>query len=238
MTPIKIAAIIQARMSSTRFPGKVLCEVKGKPLLGYLLERLRKSKDLDRILVGTSVDSSDEPIVKFCQAEGVECYRGPLDNVSKRFLEMIHIYRLDSFVRISADSPFLDAQLVDEAVGIFQKGSYDMVTNVHPRSFPKGESVEVLRSDVFSRSYSEMKEAEEFEHVTSFFYKNAEGYKIFNLSLPSGDYSKVNLSVDTQDDFEVFDKILGQMTRPFSDYGWKEIVGLYERCRPALRVSV
>lgn len=238
MTSRKTTAIIQARMSSRRFPGKVLRETKGRPLLAYLVDRLGKSEVLGRILVGTSRDPSDDPIARFCQSGGIECYRGPLENVAKRFLEMIQTYDLDSFVRISADSPLLDPHLVDEAVGVFHEGNHEIVTNVFQRSFPKGESVEVLRSDLFKQGYLEMKSAEDFEHVTSFFYKNAGCYKIFNLLSPFGDYSKVNLSVDTQDDFEMFGKICEQMSRPFVDYGWKEIVDLYERCRLAARVSV
>src|SRR3989338_2994155 len=104
---LKIAAIIQARMSSERLPGKVLCEIEGKPVLGYLLERIKFCRQIYKIIVATSAEKEDSAIADFCGKSGVDCYRGSLSDVADRFKEISEMYNLDGFVRISADSPLL-----------------------------------------------------------------------------------------------------------------------------------
>ena len=215
-------------MSSERLPGKVLREVNGKPLLGYLLNRLEKIKNLDGVVVATSTSESDQEIVRYCKKNKVECYQGPLQNVAARFLGTLRIYQMDAFVRISADSPLLDPDLIDHSVTIFKSSDYDFVTNVLKRTFPKGQSVEVVRAGTFMKYYPRIQSQQDREHVTTYFYRNARQFKILNLPSPDPGYSKINLSIDTKEDLNRFILILGQMRRPFSSYGWKEIVEIYE----------
>ena len=135
---MKIGAIIQARMSSERLPGKVLQQIAGKPMLQYLLERLEHCEVLDGLVVATSVDESDTPITSFCQRYGVSCYRGDLNNVAGRFNDVLDSYGFDAFVRINGDSPLLDQRLVDKAVELFKQHEADLATNALVRSYPKG----------------------------------------------------------------------------------------------------
>src|SRR3954453_19643168 len=109
------AVIVQARSSSTRLPNKVLTEVGGKPLLGYLLERLEHTTLIDDVMVATSDEADDDAVASFCRAAGVDCHRGALDDVAGRILGAVQARGLDSFVRISGDSPMLDQSLVDRA---------------------------------------------------------------------------------------------------------------------------
>ncbi len=141
---MKIGVIIQARMSSQRLPDKVLTMVNGKPLLQYLLERLTHCSSIDQIVVATSEDKSDDPIAVFCHEYGALCFRGPLQNVAKRFYMALEKYNLDAFVRVCCDSPMLDQKLIDQGVKLFN-GEYDLVTNTLRRSYPVGQSVEVIR---------------------------------------------------------------------------------------------
>jgi spore coat polysaccharide biosynthesis protein SpsF len=221
-----VGIIVQARMSSSRLKGKVLHDVRGKPLLQYLLEGLSLCKSVNKKVVATSTEKSDDSIANFCRKYNVDCYRGELNDVAGRFVDVLKRYRFNSFVRINGDSPLLDYRLIDKAVRIFQRGTYDIVTNVFPRTFPKGQSIEVLNSEIFMKSYSDFMEEEDFEHVTKFFYKNSKRFNICSFS-SSVDLSSISLVIDTPGDLELFKKIIIQMKKPRSEYGLQEIIDLY-----------
>ena len=224
---MKIGAVVQARMGSERFPGKVLYPVAGRPMLQYLLERLVRCGSLAAVVVATSADESDTPIETLCKARGVHCYRGSLLNVASRFQAVLGAYRFDAFVRVSGDSPLLDPKLVGKGVEMFLNGDFDLVTNVFPRSYPCGQSVEVIRADAFIRSADLMRGNDELEHVTPFFYRNRDGFRIVNFSADR-DYRGMDLSVDTPEDMSRFAAIVAAMTRPHWEYGLPEILEIYE----------
>jgi len=212
-------------MNSQRLPGKVLKEVEGKPLLLYLLERLEKSPVLERIVVATSDGGSDEPIADFCRCREISCFRGSLANVAERFCRLLNHYPGDAFVRISGDSPLLDPRLVTEAVVTLERSTADLVTNVLLRTFPKGQSVEVLRRDVFMRHYPCFAEDHDREHVTPYFYRKSEMFNILNIE--SGeDWGEVQMSVDTEEDFLMIEKMIGLMDKPHWDYDVRALMGL------------
>jgi spore coat polysaccharide biosynthesis protein SpsF (cytidylyltransferase family) len=224
---MQISAIVQARMSSERLPGKVLRMANGKPMIEYLIKRLRQSEKIDRIIVVTSTEESDLPIVDYCARNNVECFRGSLNNVAERFKSVIEKYKIDHFIRICADSPLIDPDVIDRGIDEFENGDHEIVTNVLKRTFPKGQSFEIFRTSTFMKGYKNMETAEELEHVTSHFYKKPGEFSICNIESGVADRSKINLSVDTIEDFEVFLSILDKMGRPFLDYGWEEIVDIH-----------
>ena len=205
---MKVPVIIQARMSSRRFPGKVLTPLDGRPLLAHLLERLSKARRAGGIVVATSQERSDEAIRVYCRTNQIACYAGPLENVAQRFAEVIEHYAFQSFARVSGDSPLFNEGLLDEAIRLFQSNRYDIVTNIYERSYPKGQSVEVLRAEVFLKNVPKMKDASEEEHPTLYFYKNAAAFKIYNMKNPEGDRSKENWCVDTPGDLERIESLL------------------------------
>lgn len=224
----KIGVIIQARMSSQRFYGKVLKEVKGKPLLQYILERVRRAKLVDEIVVATSLDREDVAIFDFCKSQRVTCHRGPLNDVAGRFKEVLDKYQFNDFVRVSGDSPLLDQRLIDEGIKIFRRGGFEIVTNVFKRTYPKGQSVEVLDSKTFVKSYEFMlKNPEDMEHVTPFFYRNHMNFKIFNFSLER-DYSRVQLSVDNPGDINTVSSIIAKMDSNHWEYRLKNILDIHQ----------
>lgn len=226
-----IGIIVQARMSSMRLPGKVLRPLLGKPMMQYTLERLERARSIDRLVVATSVEPSDDPVEKFCKTYGAECYRGPLNNVSQRFVDVIGLCHLDVFVRVCADSPFMDQAIVDQAVEIFRKGKFDMVTNTLTRSFPKGQSVEVVDAEVFRAAYARMKGSDDFEHVTRYFHAHNDEFRIHNFSAKD-DNSGVQLSVDTPEDFQIAGKIIDAMDRPHWQHGFNDILKLRQQVSP------
>ncbi len=222
-----IGAIVQARMSSSRMPGKVLRSLRGKPMLAYLTERLKRCPELDAVVVATSTGRDDDPIQAFCEATGVLCHRGPLENVAARFSEVLHRFGWDAFVRVSGDSPLLDTALVSQALRLFYEETPDLVTNVLVRTFPKGQSVEVVSADAFRRAYAQMSEPEEFEHVTPHFYRHPKSFRIVDFR-SDADYGEVQLSVDMPADFDVVERLIEQMKRPHWDYSLAEILQLHQ----------
>ncbi len=192
--------IIQARYSSKRLPGKVLKKILGVTVLKRVINQVKKSKKISKIIVATSKHYSDKEIINFCNKNKIYCLSGPLNNVFKRFHSIITHEHCKSFARISADSPLLDPSLIDEAVTLFNKTQSDIVTNVFPRTFPKGFSVEVINSQIISDFVLKIKTKKNKEHLTSFFYDNYKKFKIKNF-YNKINYSNINLSIDNLSDF-------------------------------------
>ncbi|PKN08822.1 MAG: hypothetical protein CVU73_06200 [Deltaproteobacteria bacterium HGW-Deltaproteobacteria-8] len=222
---MSIGVIVQARMSSSRLPGKVLREVRGRALLGHLLDGLRQAKGPDTLLVATSVDPSDDAVEQFCRAEGARCWRGPLDDVAARFLGAAEAASLDAAVRICADSPLLDPALVDQAVALFRLGGADLVSNVLRRTYPKGQSVEVVSVEALRLAVRDMAEAEDREHVTRYLYARPERFAIRGFESGT-DLGGVNMSVDTEADLARFAAVMARLARPHWEYGWRRLMEL------------
>lgn len=216
-------AIIQARMSSRRLPGKILRPLAGEPLLGHICRRLAECRAIDGFAVATSEAASDDPTADFCQSRGVRCVRGPLEDVAARFLRSARELGAEALVRINGDSPFVDPSLVDHAVELFRAGGADVVTNISPRSFPKGMSVEVMAVSALSRAYQNMGELSHREHVTKYFYEHPDAFRIINF-ISGGDFSTVQLSVDTSEDFLRAEQIIRSKEGSSGPWGWKDVL--------------
>ena len=198
----KTLCIVQARMSSTRLPGKVLKEVNGTPLLEYEIRRLRLAKKIDHIAIATSVAAESDAIEKFCARIGVDCFRGSDEDVLGRYSECIKKYPdYGTIVRVTGDCPLIDPQVIDEVMGIFEQGGYDYASNVLEETFPDGMDVEVFSRSVLEASQREAKMVSEREHVT-LYMRSQDKFKKGNLRAPK-DYSAVRLTVDNPQDFEV-----------------------------------
>jgi len=195
-----VLCIIQARYSSNRLPGKVLKKIFGITVLKRVINQVKKSKKISKIIVATSKHSTDKKIINFCNKNKIHCISGPLNNVFKRFYKIIVHEHCKSFVRISADSPLIDPSLIDKAVTLFKKNRYDIVTNVFPRTFPKGFSVEVVNSKLILDFLSKIKKKRHQEHLTSFFYDNFKNFKIKNF-YNKINISNINFSIDSFADF-------------------------------------
>lgn len=222
-----VLAIVQARMDSSRLPGKVLREVAGKPILQYLLESLQRARRLAGVVVATSTSPGDMPIVELCERLGIDVFRGDPTNVAGRFLGIIEARSVEAFVRICGDSPLLDPRLIDCAVGRFEMSDCDMVTNLRPRSYPRGQSVEVIKSQAFRDAYRSMTHPEHFEHVTRWFYEHEEQVKIVNFSAER-DWSNIHLAVDTAEDLRTIARIVMKLKRPHWQYELSEIIEIYK----------
>jgi spore coat polysaccharide biosynthesis protein SpsF len=213
-------------MSSRRLPGKVLRPLAGKPALQYLLERLERCEQVDRVIVATSTEPSDDPVAAFCDAAGAALHRGPLEHVAARFGEVAERFGLDAFVRVTADSPLLDQALVDRGAALYREGDFDVVSNVYPRStFASGQSLEVVRADAFRFALAHMDDPYEREHVTPHFYRRPDEFRIHNF-VAAHDDSSLDVSLDTEQDARLIEDILQRMERPHWTYSSDEVTAL------------
>jgi spore coat polysaccharide biosynthesis protein SpsF len=207
----RVIALIQARMGSTRLPGKVLRSAAGKPLLGHLLDRIQEAKRLTGFAVITSTLPRDDCIADYCRARCVEVFRGSELDVLQRYAQAAAHFAAEVIVRITADCPLMDPLIVDKVVEHFllAAGKTDYVSNVHPRSFPKGMDVEVFSKKALQRAHLKSGDPYEREHVTPYFYRHPELFRLDNVSAPDGKRDPgLSLTVDTEEDFLRVEKIL------------------------------
>lgn len=233
---MKIGIIIQARMISQRLPGKVLRKVSHKPMLQYTLERTALARGVDGSIVATSEEASDDPIVSFCARYGMPCFRGSLPDVAGRFLAAADAYGFDAFVRVCGDSPLTDPAVITTAIEAFRGGTYDLVTNTFPRSFPTGCSVEVVRTATFRQAHGHMQEPADLEHITRYYYQHPAEFRIHNFSAPQ-DNSAAQLAVDTPEDWARFERIVQQMDRSHATYGYQEVLAIARRANERVQTA-
>ena len=205
MSAIRI--FVQARMSSRRFPGKVLAALAGRPLIDHVVERCAKAFGPDAVVVATSSDRSDDPLAQHLERQRRQVFRAELDNVVKRFQGCLAAYPCQWFVRISGDSPLIDPELIAR-VAERRLPELDLVTNVQTRTFPPGQSVEVIRAECFARLDSDSLSAEEREHATQVFYRSPGKYRIRNVVSRDPGLAKRSMTVDTPADLAAVEALL------------------------------
>lgn len=219
---IRIVVIVHARMRSSRLPGKALRELGGRPMILHTLDRLARCRTTDALFLATSTEAEDDPLARCVTAHGVTVHRGPHEDVAGRLLGAARATGADAIVRISGDSPFADPLVVDETVRLFRALRPELATNVLVRSFPKGLSVEVIEVASLARAHPGM-DPDWREHVTTGFYRHPERYRI--AAVTSGmDAGAAQLSVDTEEDFRVAERILDRLDEEGDVAGWHEVL--------------
>ena len=192
----KTGGLIFSRFDSSRLPGKALVMINGRQMLGRVVDRARKIKKLDSLVIATTVREVDDPIVEFAKNEGCEYYRGGLSNVAMRALAACQKFHISKFVRICGDRPFFEPLVISKLLEL-HTNNVDVATTTFPRTYPPGLTGEVISTDALNRIFSYALEEEDKEHVTHFFYRNPELFTIASLPAPNGiDFSGVKLVVD------------------------------------------
>ena len=215
---MRIGAVVLTRLDSTRLPGKALADVNGHPLLWYCLERLKGSRSLDSVVIATTDRPVDKPISAYARSEGFQIYRGAAMDVAGRFLQAGITHKFDAIVRINADCPLLDIDLLDCACEVMRKDEFDIITNVFPRTFPFGIIVEILKTEVLSQGYSRMVSASEFEHVTKHFYDTSNSYNIKNIAIQNHSAERMlnyRFTVDTLGQLQAFQRFVATRNQPW-----------------------
>ena len=189
-------------MASKRFPGKVLSPLLGKPTLLHVVDRIILSKFNLKIILATSDNDTDDPLAEYAKYIGIEVVRGPLNDVINRFVVTLNKYKSEAFFRVCGDSPFLSPLLFDRAINLYNQGNYDLVTNLLPRSFPPGMSIELIKTKTFMETENKINKSEDREHVTKYFYENNKVFKIYNIKCKKIIDTNFKLTIDTLEDSE------------------------------------
>jgi len=222
---MKIVAIVQARMGSTRLPNKVMKPIGGIPIIELLLKRLSKSKELDQIVVATSVDKCNQPLVSHISKLGYACEQGSENDVLDRFVKTAQVYQADIVVRITGDCPLVDPDLVDECIRQFNVSDVDYLTNTNPPTYPDGLDIEVFTFKALQEALEKTDKPFDHEHVTP--YLRESGH--FNLGSVQHhqDLSALRWTVDEPADFIVVEKVFRHF-HPRIDFTWEEVLKLQD----------
>ena len=212
---MKTLIIVQARMTSTRLPGKVLLSLDGEPMLSRLVERLRRVRRADGLVIATTTNATDDPIAALCAQLGVACHRGSEHDVLSRYADAARLHGADVVVRITSDCPLIDPALVDQLIACYQEGDCDYLCNMLPPTWPYGMAVEVFSASALQQAHAEATQASEREHVTPFLYWHPARYRLRNVASPI-DLSLHRWTVDTPEDYDLVRRLFEALhpTRP------------------------
>jgi spore coat polysaccharide biosynthesis protein SpsF len=231
-----IGVIIQARMGAKRLPGKVLKQIDGQPLLKYQIERINRSKHVKCIVIATTTSMMDDPIAKFCHDSGLNCFRGDEQDVLSRYFECAKKFGIETIVRITADCPLIDPEIIDQTIDLFLKSESDFAANtVPPESsfFPDGSDVEVFSFKALNKAYYECKDEHFREHVTFYFWKVNNGFNTIQLK-SERNLSQYRITVDYQEDFEVVEFIFKSIKKRNIFGNLNEIISILDK-NPEIR---
>ncbi|SET07614.1 spore coat polysaccharide biosynthesis protein SpsF [Oceanobacillus limi] len=224
---MKIVAIIQARMGSTRLPGKIMKKVLNKPLFEYQIERVKRSKLIDEIVVATTTKKSEQPIINLCEHLSIPYFRGSEDDVLSRYYEAARKYQADVIVRLTSDCPIIDPVIIDKVVNAFltNKEKYDYASNTLKRTYPRGMDTEVFPIDVLEKAHNEANFKSEREHVTPYIYNNPLEFNLLSVE-NSNNASKYRWTVDTKEDLLLISRIISTLYKRNDKFNLKEILEL------------
>ncbi|MER3422660.1 MAG: aminotransferase [Nitrospiraceae bacterium] len=225
----RVVAIVQARMGSTRLPGKVLAEIAGRPMLWYVVERVRRARTVDKVVVATTGNSEDDAIAAFCADNCIQCFRGSEMDVLDRFYQAAKHFGADVVVRITGDCPLIDPEVVDKVVGTYLEGDYDYVSNTLRYTYPDGLDVEVFSFEALERAWKEAHLASHREHVTPYIRTSGK-FRVFNVENEI-DLSKENLrwTVDDPADLEFVRAVYSRLGRGQRPFGLTDVLQLLKR---------
>lgn len=200
---MKVGIISQARMTSTRLPGKVLLPIAGKPVLQYHLDRLQQSGY--PVLLAITANPSDDPLAAFGREQGIPVYRGDEQNVLSRFYQTAKAFQLDVIVRVTSDCPLIDGTLIGQAIGQYlqQQDPLLYLSNCLERTYPRGFDFEIFSFELLEEAYRHASQAGELEHVTPYINQNKSGRVHFRHFTQEADKSHYRVTLDTQEDFEL-----------------------------------
>lgn len=235
----RVVILIQARMGSTRLPGKHLKEVLGKPLIGYLLERLRRVRNADAIVLATTTNPLDDALVDFSKKNHLPYFRGSEEDVLDRFYQCAKTNAADVIVRITGDCPLIDPAVIDLVIEHYLKNraSLDYVSNTEKRTFPRGFDVEVFSFESLQKVASEAGKPEEREHVTPYYYRHPDLFRIGSVTRPV-DESRYRWTVDTQDDFKLISTVLENIYPEKPNFTFNDLLELFQRHPDWIKINV
>ncbi len=224
---MKTIAIIQARMGSTRLPGKVLMDIGGCTMLARAVRRTERAKLLDEVVVATTINESDDVIIEECVRLGVATFRGSVEDVLDRYYRAAQWCRAEVVVRITSDCPLIDPEIIDQVVNVFLTQECDYASNSIERAFPRGLDTEVMSTEALTRAWSEAKESYERVHVTPYLHRNPRLFRLLSVKADA-DYSMHRWTVDVQQDLDLVRQIYARLGNA-DTFSWRDAIALLNR---------
>ena len=233
---MKIVCIVQARISSSRLPAKILLPGYNKPLLLHLIERLKKSSFINDVIVATSKNPLDDLIYDLCNLKKIKVYRGSLNDLLNRYYHCAKKHKADHIVRITSDCPLIDPKIIDLMIKKYLSlKNADFLSNTHPPSYPDGFDVEIFSFQALQKAFRSAKKNYEREHVTPFIWDNPKKFNIFNYTnLKNNElYKKYRLTLDYKEDFFVIWSIFNKLYKTKKYFELKHIINFLKK-RPKI----
>lgn len=237
----KVVCIIQARMGSTRLPGKVMKKIKGKSILYYVVERVKQARLINQILIATTTNKQDDVIVEEAERLHVKCFRGSEQDVLSRYYYSAKKFDADVIVRVTSDCPLIDPKITDEIISYYLKNDdYSLVTNAGPniekRTFPRGLDTEVFSFGVLEEAFNNANKQYQREHVTPLIYETPEKFKVFFIKAEEKlKRPDIRITVDTKKDFELVSKIINHFDS--IDFDTEDVMNFLENKPKLLEIN-
>jgi spore coat polysaccharide biosynthesis protein SpsF len=224
---MRIVAIIQARMGSTRLPGKVLKDLEGETVLARVVNRLRRARLIEEVLVATTDRAADDAIVKECRSLSVTVSRGDQDDVLDRYFRAAQLAKADVVVRITSDCPLIDPEITDKTIAAFLDASPDYASNTLVRTYPRGLDTEVMTAAALGRAWQQARKRYEREHVTPYISEHPAEFKLLSVT-GDADYSGHRWTVDTPEDLALVQTIYARL-KSNPKFLWHDVLDLLDR---------
>jgi len=225
---MKIVTIIQARMTSTRLPGKILLPVLDKPLLLRMVERVQKAEYIGQLVIATSKKHEDDKIKDLCDENNLTCFRGHLTDLLDRHYHAAKKFGADAVVKIPSDCPLIDTKIIDKVLKFYFDNSdkYDYVSNLHPATYPDGNDVEIFSFKALEQAWKEATKKLEREHTTPYFWENPDKFRVCNVEWETGyDYSTTHRwTIDYEKDYQFIKKVYEELYKNNPLFGLDEIL--------------
>jgi len=235
---MKMVAIIQARMGSTRLSGKVMKELKGKTVLSHVIERVRQSKMIDDIIIATTILDKDDVIEQEAIKYGAKVFRGSEEDVLSRYYYAAKENNADIVIRITSDCPLIDSNVIDEIIRYYLNNDYEIVTNagsdLSQRTYPRGLDTEIFSFQMLENAFSKAKQKYQREHVTPHIYENSDKIYFYKNSI---DYSKYRWTLDTEEDYELINIIYDRLYKGKHDFYLDDIIKLFYNEPQLIRIN-
>ncbi len=224
---MRTVAIIQARMGSTRLPGKALRDICGRTMLARVVRRAGRSRLVDEVAVATTTEPEDRAIVDECRSLGVPSFRGPEQDVLGRYYGAARAFSAAAVVRITSDCPLIDHEIIDQVVQAFLDKKPDYASNTLVSTYPRGLDVEVFSMDALEKAHAEASMDYQHVHVTPYLYQNPGLFRLHSVTCEE-DCSHYRWTVDTQEDLDLVRTIYGRM-KGDDEFSWRDVLALLER---------
>lgn len=220
-------AIIQARLGSTRLPGKCLLKLMGHTVIEHIIARIQAAKNIDQTVLATTVNEEDRALVEVAQAKGVSVYRGSVNDVLDRFYQAAKLANADTICRITADDPFKDPMIIDEIINQFATGNYDYVSNTLSPTYPEGLDIEVFSFTTLAKAWKEAKKPSEREHVTPYIWNNPQLFKLHNVEYIEN-LSQLRWTLDHPRDWVFVQQVYEELYKPDKLFLMSDILKLLQ----------